>query len=403
MKNITATLLAMLLISVCFTEVFRFPAANAAIIPVLGDADGDSQITAADARLILRASVGLETPDILSRVLYDADGNGTITSADARLVLRASVGLEELSLSDNILGSITDTLTGSLTNSNLTTVQKAVSRSELDRLMKELCSIGSRSIYHPQNNYAARQYIVNELKDIGLKPKLQEFTYDSMPTANIVCTLNSGSDNRDILVFSAHYDCWDGSSAAIDNASGVAALLHIARILKENNLSFSKEIRFVFFSAEEQGYHGAYHYLDTVPKKELKKTMLFNIDMAGYSVYSQKQYLCVSTEAGSFEGTAKANALSKAVEKAKKNLGSLGETKFYSPVAAGKTDMIPFREKDIPAITLSWRERHSETSYGSDYSLSTPEIAHTVFDIYENFDMQSLYNTTKLIITALVI
>lgn len=57
--------------------------------PVIkGDVDGDGKVTASDARLILRASVGLETLD-LERA--DVDGDGKITSADAREALRTAV------------------------------------------------------------------------------------------------------------------------------------------------------------------------------------------------------------------------------------------------------------------------------------------------------------------------
>lgn len=59
---------------------------------IKGDADGDGKITSADARLILRASVGLETVDTERA---DVDGDGKITSADAREVLRRSVGEED--------------------------------------------------------------------------------------------------------------------------------------------------------------------------------------------------------------------------------------------------------------------------------------------------------------------
>ena len=65
-----------------------------------GDVDGDGTITPADARLALRASVGLE-PDIAegtaAYLASDADGDGAITPGDARLILRASVGLEDAS------------------------------------------------------------------------------------------------------------------------------------------------------------------------------------------------------------------------------------------------------------------------------------------------------------------
>ncbi len=62
---------------------------------ILGDVDGDGKISAADARLILRASVGLEEIDAN---IADIDGDGKVTAADARLALRKSVGLNEASL-----------------------------------------------------------------------------------------------------------------------------------------------------------------------------------------------------------------------------------------------------------------------------------------------------------------
>ena len=57
------------------------------------DVDQDGSITSADARLVLRYSVLLETPTDLQKKLADVDGDGEITSADAREVNRYSVGL----------------------------------------------------------------------------------------------------------------------------------------------------------------------------------------------------------------------------------------------------------------------------------------------------------------------
>ncbi|MBQ6066252.1 MAG: dockerin type I repeat-containing protein [Clostridia bacterium] len=64
-----------------------------------GDVDGDGKVSSADARLALRASVGLEkyAKGSAQFTAADADKDGKITSADARLILRASVGLEKLS------------------------------------------------------------------------------------------------------------------------------------------------------------------------------------------------------------------------------------------------------------------------------------------------------------------
>lgn len=75
----------------CTASVF-----TAAAAAKLGDVDSDGSISSADARLVLRASVGLEELSAETIKLADVDFDGSISSADARLILRASVGLEEL-------------------------------------------------------------------------------------------------------------------------------------------------------------------------------------------------------------------------------------------------------------------------------------------------------------------
>lgn len=61
-----------------------------------GDLDGDGMITAADARLCLRAAAGLEQLNEQQLQAADLSGNGTLVSSSARFILRTSVGLEQL-------------------------------------------------------------------------------------------------------------------------------------------------------------------------------------------------------------------------------------------------------------------------------------------------------------------
>lgn len=60
-----------------------------------GDVDGDGKVTSADARLALRAAVGLEGLNETQKAAADVDGDGKITAADAREILRKSVGIDE--------------------------------------------------------------------------------------------------------------------------------------------------------------------------------------------------------------------------------------------------------------------------------------------------------------------
>lgn len=87
-RILSIALIALLLISTLFMGI---ASAN-----TIGDVDGDGFVKAADARLALRASVGLENLSDAARKAADADFDGNIKAADARLILRASVGLEVL-------------------------------------------------------------------------------------------------------------------------------------------------------------------------------------------------------------------------------------------------------------------------------------------------------------------
>lgn len=61
----------------------------------MGDIDNDGNVTASDARVILRTSVSLEDFHENRLAYADMDYNGVISAADARLALRTSVSLEE--------------------------------------------------------------------------------------------------------------------------------------------------------------------------------------------------------------------------------------------------------------------------------------------------------------------
>ena len=66
---------------------------NGGFIP--GDIDGDGKVTAADARLAMRAAVDLEKLSATQIKRGDTDGDGKVTMADARQILRWAIGLDK--------------------------------------------------------------------------------------------------------------------------------------------------------------------------------------------------------------------------------------------------------------------------------------------------------------------
>ena len=67
-----------------------------------GDLDGNEKVTAADARLCIRAAAKLETLSAEQLKAADFDGTGKITTANARKILRASAKIEEIDVVVNI-------------------------------------------------------------------------------------------------------------------------------------------------------------------------------------------------------------------------------------------------------------------------------------------------------------
>lgn len=60
---------------------------------IYGDANGDGNVTAVDARLVLQVVAGLK--QVEDQTLYDVNGDGNVTAVDARIILQIVAGLLE--------------------------------------------------------------------------------------------------------------------------------------------------------------------------------------------------------------------------------------------------------------------------------------------------------------------
>jgi aminopeptidase YwaD len=92
-----------------------------------------------------------------------------------------------------------------------------------------------------------------------------------------------GKDSTKTLVLSAHYDHVGDDPkgfrfpGAVDNASGVAIMLDMARNLAKQQLPFN--ILFAFFTGEESGLVGAKHF---VKNTKIPITAAINVDSLGF-------------------------------------------------------------------------------------------------------------------------
>jgi Peptidase family M28 len=130
------------------------------------------------------------------------------------------------------------------------TVEKNLRR-HVDALALE---IGERNVWRPQALTAAAHYVEHALARGGYSVRRQKYEVAGVPCANLEVECSGAEREGEILLLGAHYDTVVGSPGADDNASGVAALIEIARMLGKRKLRGS--VRCVAFVNEEWPFFG---------------------------------------------------------------------------------------------------------------------------------------------------
>lgn len=150
--------------------------------------------------------------------------------------------------------------------------------------------IGERNLWRSGTLEAARRYIAGELSALGYHPRSQEYQVWGQTVANLDADLVGRSRPEEILLVGAHYDSVLGSPGAGDNASGVAALLELARLLRPSALD--RTVRFAAFVNEEPPFYftsrmGSLVYARACRGRGERVVAMFSLETMGY--YSDAQ------------------------------------------------------------------------------------------------------------------
>ncbi len=126
----------------------------------------------------------------------------------------------------------------------------AVLSARLQRHVEWLAGcIGERNVWRPAALAAAAAYIRGEFEALGCEVAAQRYRAADVDCDNLEVVMPGSALRGEIIVVGAHYDTVQGSPGADDNASGVAALLEIARALRGARLR--RTVKLVAFVNEE--------------------------------------------------------------------------------------------------------------------------------------------------------
>ena len=145
--------------------------------------------------------------------------------------------------------------------------------------------IGERNVWQPVALQAAADYIRREWEAQGYIVAAQTYTAMEQTCANLEITIPGGIRSEEIVLIGAHYDTVPGSPGADDNASGIAGLLEISRVLRATTPE--RTVRLVAFVNEEAPFFNSRLMGSTVYARAARSRrddirVMLSLEMLGY-------------------------------------------------------------------------------------------------------------------------
>lgn len=161
----------------------------------------------------------------------------------------------------------------------------------------------SRGIGGAQH-HPARDNIRDELLSYGLECHFETFNYGGNTGYNVVAELPGTTRPNDVYIIGGHYDSVDNPGAD-DNASGVAGVLEIARVISQYESEAT--IRFMAFDMEEWGLIGSDDYATDHRFENIRG--MISLDMIAYDPSNGRRALLYGRSASNPIKQALAGAL----------------------------------------------------------------------------------------------
>jgi Zn-dependent M28 family amino/carboxypeptidase len=144
----------------------------------------------------------------------------------------------------------------------------------------------SRSGLFPDRLESAARFIEGEVRALGYSVESQTYESDGVDVRNLIAERSGMNAAASCIVLGAHYDTVPDTPGADDNASGVAGLLELARLLKD--CPTKRPVKFVAFANEEPPYFytaqmGSRQYAKKLGQQKARVLLMFSLEMLGYA------------------------------------------------------------------------------------------------------------------------
>jgi len=268
-----------------------------------------------------------------------------------------------------------------------------------------LCNeIGIRVTGTPEEIRTA-DWIENRLSAMGFGPESEAYFRTGFVGAKGKTSENLGiilneDPSLPLAIIVAHYDTVPTSPGARDNSASVAILLEMARWFSENGAIPGCEVRLVFLGSEENGYHGARAYANTMSESDRKRHIgTFNMDISCASPSDNAQLVMNILGGKNSDGVCVDIDYLPSIENTVTGYVARAHAELYGgePVPVfyyGESDHLPFHEAGMEAANIGWRRV-------GDLRPILPDSYHTMEDTPDALDYNTAVITGRCILRAI--
>lgn len=255
-------------------------------------------------------------------------------------------------------------------------------------------SMKGRGINSPESRIAA-DYIVKQLELNGVKPLAGHFLYPFSfklgavrAFGNNIVGVVEGSDpilKSEYIVIGAHYDHvgydLDGNKTVVyngadDNASGVATIIEMGRILVQNQAKLKRSVIIVAFDGEESGLKGSSALVKDGDFPTASVKAMVSVDMVG---------MLNANKGLNLKGSSTLEGGDLLFEEIASRYGIL--LKELGMVVENRTDTSPFGRMGIPAFAPTTGTLSPYHKPGDDADLLDYEGMVTITDFLDDVVM----------------
>ena len=266
-------------------------------------------------------------------------------------------------------------------------------------------TIGTRPAGSPAEAQAV-DYMASQFQRWGYHIEHQPFTTNlrsgvTVSSSNIIAT-RPGAEQW--LVVGGHLDSVVDSSGAVDNASGIAAVLETARLLSKIDTHYT--LVFIGFGSEEDGSpNGSEYYVESLDQQTEQIVAMLNIDAIGAGVspyvHAGAKVQIYSPAQGNVSFTGGPSWVRDLSVKVASIMGHemlTAPADYWNGYTGFWSDHYPFVLEDVPVAYFEAWDWHSEVDspwWGQETAVG--DISNTSADTLERVIPQQVEQITEVV------